>query len=199
MKRQHPTIQDPDGNVLYYLVPPEEYQMHFAANVTQADTSSLISEDGLKIYLPEAGEGDHIDLVRLARYCVDTSLVAMGADDDRDSVKEEYAKSFPINMRQQALKNFEARQMGSLDPLIRAKFLPKDSPYKNTMQATTAVVDALVETGLFSRSKRKFDFYRPVNSLDFNLEAAKEFLKDKPEVKNRIDPYFWYKKPWDKA
>lgn len=46
------------------------------------------------------------------------------------------------------------------------------------MQATTAVVDALVETGVFSLSIESLPgYYRPVQSLLINEEAAAEFLQ----------------------
>lgn len=200
MNKKHQIISDQEGKPLFALIPYEEYVM-LQKNINERRTaptgSTLLSEDGLRISLPHA-PGEHIDLVRLVDYCVRTSQVSMGADDDLDEVRKEYGESFPVNMRAQALTNFDARQMGSLDPLIRAKFLSKNSPYRNTMQATTEVVNALVSTGIFNPTKRKFDFYRPVNALDFNVEAAKEFLAGKPPVQDPIKPFFWYKSPLDK-
>lgn len=200
MNKKHQIITDQEGKPLFALIPYEEYlmlQKQMNETRTASTGGSLLSEDGLRISLPHA-PGEHIDLVRLVDYCVRTHQVSMGADDDLDEVRKEYGESFPVNMRTQALANFDARQLGSLDPLIRAKFLSKNSPYRNTMQATTEVVNALVSTGIFVPTKRKFDFYRPVNALDFNVEAAKEFLAGKPAVKDPIKPYFWYKSPLDK-
>jgi hypothetical protein len=186
---------------MFALLPYEEYLMlntavPYADALSASNEKSLLSEDGLRVSLPNA-PGEYIDLVRLAQYCVDTNLIAMAADNDRDDVKAEYGNSFPVSMRAQALDNFEARHRGSLDPLIRSEFLSKASPYRNTMQATTAVVNALIETGMFISTKRKYDFYRPVNALDFNIDAAKSFLIGKPEVTNKIRPYFWYKRITD--
>lgn len=200
MNKKHQIISDQNGKPLFALIPYEEYvmlQKNLNERPAAQAVSALLSEDGLRISLPNA-PGEHIDLVRLVDYCVRTHQECMGSDDDFDEVRKEYGESFPVNMRAQALANFDARQMGSLDPLIRAKFLSKNSPYRNTMQATTEVVNALVSTGIFHPTKRKFDFYRPVNALDLNVEAAKEFLAGKPPVLDPIKAFFWYKSPLDK-
>ena len=79
-------------------------------------------------------------------------------------------------MRAQAYDKFPSNQLDTLDPLIRREFLPANSPYQNTMQATTEVVDALVESGLFIRTKKHFEgFYRPVKALDVCHEAMNAF------------------------
>jgi hypothetical protein len=142
---------------------------------------SLLSEDGLRITLPHGGPSAHIDLVRLVDYFIRRSL-----------------SSLAISARQQTLDKFQANQLRSLDPMLRICFLPKDSPYRNTMQATNEVVDALVETGLFARSKRSFSeehstYYRPVNALDFLAERGKTFLTGKNEPINPIPLFFWAK------
>lgn len=138
--------------------------------------STLMSRDGTKIRLPHGGPGAEIDLVRLVDYCRVSSLVSMS-----------------INARQQTLDKFESKQLGSLDYLLRTQFLAKDSPYKNTMQATTEVVDALVHTGIFRRSKRVMDgYYRPVLALDYIAEKGDEFMRDrKYPLFNRIENMFW--------
>jgi hypothetical protein len=51
------------------------------------------------------------------------------------------------------------------------------------MQATNELVDSLVRTGLFERSKMKHKaFFRAVNSLKLNLEKVPEFLKRFPPL-----------------
>lgn len=199
-------ITDDNGIPIYAVIPISHYEaltMHYTA--IEEAPSPLIQDDRY-ILLPEA-PGERIDLYRLVDYCLRQALVAFAADDDREQTLKDYLKTLPveiseealsefkkgipINARTQALRVFEKEFSAGLDPLIRRHFLPKDSPYRNTMQATTAVVDALVKTGLFSRSKRKFNFYRPVNALDFNLEAAREFMKGKEVPKPQIEVYFW--------
>lgn len=138
--------------------------------------SSLISSDGLKIRLPYGGPGAEIDLIRLVDYCRRSATVSMS-----------------INARQQTLDKFSSNQMGSLEYLLRTQFLPKDSPYKNTMQATSEVVDALEQTGIFRRSKREFPgYYRPVLSIDYLPDQGDEFMSGrKLPLFNKIDVHHW--------
>jgi hypothetical protein len=140
--------------------------------------SSLISSDGLKIRLPYGGPGAEIDLIRLVDYCRRASMISMS-----------------INARQQTLDKFESNQLGSLEYLLRTQFLPKDSPYKNTMQATSDVVDALEQTGIFRRSKREFPgYYRPVLALDYIADQGEEFMRGrKLPLFDKIDPFHWMK------
>jgi len=139
--------------------------------------TSLISPDGLKIRLPHGGPGAEIDLVRLVDYCRQSSMVSMA-----------------VNARQQTLDKFDSKQLGSLDHLLRTQFLAKDSPYRNTMQATSEVVDALVRTGIFRRSKRDFGgYYRAVLALDYIAEQGDEFMSEKKiPLFNRIPNLYWY-------
>lgn len=138
--------------------------------------SSLISSDGLKIRLPYGGPGAEIDLIRLVDYCRRCSMFSMS-----------------INARQQALDKFEDKQKGSLEYLLRTQFLQENSPYKNTMQATSDVIDALEQTGIFRRSKRDFPgYYRPVLALDFIADQGDEFMRGrKLPLFNKINQYFW--------
>ncbi|WP_218276160.1 hypothetical protein, partial [Pseudomonas sp. MPR-R5B] len=140
--------------------------------------SSLISSDGLKIRLPYGGPGAEIDLIRLVDFCRRASIISMS-----------------INARQQTLDKFENNQLGSLEYLLRTQFLPKDSPYKNTMQATSDVVDALEQTGIFRRSKRDFPgYYRPVLALDYIADQGDEFMRGrKLPLFNKIEPFHWVK------
>jgi hypothetical protein len=138
---------------------------------------SLLSEDGLYVRLPHGGPGACIDLIRLIDYAERNSLLNLA-----------------INARQQTLEKFQPDQMASLDPMLRICFLPKNSPYRNTMQATSEVVDALVETGLFIRSKRSYEhYYRPVNALDIVEKEVEAFLKKHKRPYNPIPSYYWVK------
>jgi len=176
-------ILDQNQKPLFAVLPFESYKKLIDHQDSASDLPShpsLLSEDGMRVRLPHGGPGAYIDLVRLVDYCMNASLVSMA-----------------INARQQALDKFSIDQIASLDPLIRMCFLPKDSPYRNTMQATTEVVDALVETGIFVRSKRSFDapnskYYRPVNALDFIVEAGERFLGGK-KPSEQINAFYWMK------
>ncbi|KVF26150.1 hypothetical protein [Burkholderia vietnamiensis] len=58
------------------------------------------------------------------------------------------------------------------------------------MQATTAVVDALVETGLFQRTTQTMDgFYRRLQCLSVVHEKIVAFVNELDEPKNPIDPH----------
>lgn len=165
-------ILDEDKTPIYAIVPYGDY-LKLLEEGSPGDLAAgptLLSKDSLQIRLPYGGEAS-IDLVRLVDYC------------------EHYAiSSIAINKRTQALERFPANQRDTLDPLLRICFLPENSPYKNTMQATSEVVDALVETGIFKRSKRIFKdvFYRPVNAIDYQSEKGAAFLKDKQPPENPI-------------
>lgn len=148
--------------------------------------TSLLSTDKLNIRLPHGG-GASIDVVQLVDYCQQTSLVSMA-----------------VGARQQRLSKFPHDHIASLDPMLRMCFLPVDSPYRNTMQATNDVVEALVQTGVFKLTKRDFNnakegqsFYRPVQALDFLEDSAKEFMKDKQRPKNPIPRWYWTEKPYN--
>ncbi len=115
----------------------------------------------LSIKLPHAGPEAYLSLKELAKYFLDNDIDVM-----------------PINNRAQVFADFKDEHLtNTLDPVIRNVFLPKDSPYKNTMQAVSAVTDALVESGLFSRETVKFEgFGKRVNSLRINHELAQSLV-----------------------
>ena len=100
----------------------------------------------------------------------------------------EINKPLAINKRRQAYDKFEGEAVNGLDAILRRCFLPENSPYKNTMQATTAVVDALVETGIFSRSiEAMTGYYRPVQCIRIDEERAKAFLQKHGRPENPLD------------
>lgn len=184
------TILNDCGEPVFAVIPYADFK-EMERHLTQAEsTTNLELESDWYISLPEA-PGEKIDLVRLVDYLLRQSNVAFSADDDKEEKMKDFISHFPVNARTQALAAFEGRTAAGLDTLIRRFFLPSGSPYADRMQATKAVVDSLVATGLFRRSKRKFDFYRPVNALEFDDKAAKEFMKGKPAVKDPIPTYYW--------
>ncbi|MBD8493839.1 hypothetical protein [Pseudomonas syringae] len=183
-------INDHTGKPAFAVLPIHQYEVLMLNHPMADDLPTPLIKDGRYIALPES-DGDYIDLVRLVKHCLDQATVSMSADDDYSEKLEMYRASLPVNARTQSLERFESQFAGGLDPLIRRYFLREDSPYKNTMQATTEVVDALVKTGIFKRTKRKFDFYRPVNALDFDQDAGKAYLVGKPDVQDPIPPYYW--------
>lgn len=168
-------ITDEHGKRLFAVLPYEYYRSLVGASptMTQSTSRTLLSADCTKITLPNGGPGAYIDLVRLADY-----FQRRGTCD------------LAVNQRAQSLDKFPDNQRDTLDPFIRRHFLPPDSPYRNTMQVTTEVVDALVNTGMFKRIKKSYDyFYRPVNALEIVESALLEYLKDKSPVANPIQLY----------
>lgn len=162
-------INSPHGEAQYAVLPIKVYQDLIARSGDSAlpSSPSLLSEDKRYIRLPNAGPSMWLDVLRFADLCSRRSLSFIA-----------------INQRAQTLDKFDPGQAFTLDPILRRVFLPDDSPYKNTMQASNEVVDALVETGMFKRSMRPFPaFYRPVKSLDVietELEAFRLSHKDTP-------------------
>lgn len=151
-----------DGTPAFAVLPYAEYlTLKQSLPGQQLPTQSLLSADGTRILLPNGGPGAYLDLFEFANYVNSRQIPHMA-----------------INQRAQALEKFPKEQLeNTLDPLIRQSFLPKDSPYKNTMQATAAVVDALVESGLFIRVKQSYPyFFRPVNAIACQQEAIENFL-----------------------
>ena len=155
-------INDDEGNPLFVVLPVKVYRnlIDLAGQDYVNNEKSLLSSDKTKIELPNGG-GAYIDLVQFAYFINECGILDIA-----------------INQRAQSYDKFPYDQLNTLDPLIRRLFLPETSPYKNTMQATSAVVDALVESGLFKRAKRVYTyFYRPVNSLETNKQALTEFIE----------------------
>jgi hypothetical protein len=164
MKNKIQFIVDEASNPLFAVVPYQDY-LNLTANQGEDGTlpsgPSLLSSDGLTIRLPYGGPGASIAVLDFLE------MWFQSATDD-----------MAINQRAQSFDKFPDDQRCTLDPVIRRSFLPENSPYKNTMQATTDVVEALLETGLFSRISKKYPyFYRPVKAIKIDWPLAIEFMK----------------------
>jgi hypothetical protein len=175
-------ITDQDGKRLFAVLPYEDYRSLVEASpvATQSPSRSLLSEDRTKIILPNGGQGAYIDLIRLADYFQRRGTCDLGISQ----------QDMAVNQRAQSLDKFPRDQWDTLDPFVRRHFLPPDSPYRNTMQVTTEVVDALVATGMFKRIKKSYPyFYRPVNALEVVAPALLEYLKANGPATNPIPLY----------
>jgi len=165
-------INDEGGKPAFVVIPYAEFLRGDSRVVRESEASSsdsLLDTDGWFVRLPHGGPGARIDLRQFVDAWQRRGTIWMLA----------------INKRRQAYEKFTGDALNGLDAIIRRCFLPKDSPYQNTMQATTAVVDALVETGIFSRTVESMPgYYRPVQCIRINEERAAEFLRDHggPEV-----------------
>jgi len=172
-------INDANGNPAYVVIPYEEYQRNETMNIDADETkvsTSLLSTDGLYVTLPHGGPGAKIDLRRFIDAWVRRGTNWVVA----------------ISKRQQAYDKFENELKNGLDAILRRCFLPPNSPYMNTMQATTAVVDALVETGVFRYSIEKIPgYYRAVQCIHINVEEALEFLEKNGHPENPLDVHFF--------
>lgn len=169
-------IHSADGQPLFAVVPMAIYQTLVDNNLSEnlPKTASLLSADGRYVRLPNAGPNFHLDVLRLA-----------------DLFERRGTTCIAIAQRAQTLDKFDEEQArNGLDPLIRRLFLPENSPYRNTMQASNEVVDALVQTGIFEPTMAKFPaWYRPVKSLKINEKELQEFIqKHGPlDCKEQID------------
>ena len=181
-QNKHQLIYDANNNPVFAVIPYSEYvkMSHLVADKLE-QPSPLFSKDSLFIDLPHGGQNASIDLIVLASYCQNCNITAI-----------------PIGARQQRLSKFNHNQLGALDPLLRMCFLSPSSPYRNTMQATTEVIEALVQTGLFTRTRKDFNnpeksqqFYRPVNALNVNKKEVEEFLKINAQPKFEIPCNYW--------
>jgi hypothetical protein len=156
-------LSDDSGKPVFAVLPMAVYQ----ALIEQQESGklpaapSLLSADSRHVKLPYGGPEARLDLLRLADLCqrLQTTRLAIGH-------------------RAQGLDKFSAQEVRhGLDPWIRSFFLGDHSPYKNTMQATSEVVEALVASGLFERATLRFDHYhRAVKSLKVNQAALRAFL-----------------------
>ena len=157
-------LSDDSGRPVFAVLPMAVYQALIANQGTGAlpAAPSLLCADGRNVRLPYGGPQSRLDVLRLADLChrLQTTQLAIG-------------------QRAQALSEFSEEEVRhGLDPWIRSFFLPEDSPYKNTMQASNEVVDTLVETGIFERATLKFPhYYRAVKSLKIKQAALLAFLK----------------------
>jgi hypothetical protein len=151
-------IYGADGKPLFAVIPYEIYS-RFREEIGSDSTSE---DAGLRfVRLPHGGPKARLDVVKLVELLI------------REKIYE-----IPVNQRAQSYDKFPKDQKITLDPLIRRYFLGMKSPYVNTMQATNEVIESLVRTGIFERSKMKHEaFYRAINSVKLNKEKADEFLK----------------------
>lgn len=159
-------LSNENGEPVFAVLPIATYRELIAGrdagDQPSEHSKSLLSADGRYVRLPHGGPKAQLDVLRLADLCARKGISRLA-----------------IGKRAQALNLFSRDEVRhGLDPLIRSFFLPKDSPYRNTMQAVKDVVDALVETGIFDHAKEQFPHYgRAVNSLKVNPAALQTFLK----------------------
>ena len=161
-------LSNENGEPVFAVLPIATYRELIAGRdagdqpTAQSKSLSLLSADGRYVRLPHGGPHARLDVLRLADLCARKGISRLA-----------------IGKRAQALNLFSREDVRhGLDPLIRSFFLPKDSPYRNTMQAVNDVVDALVETGIFDHAKVQFPHYgRAVNSLEVNKAALQAFLE----------------------
>lgn len=156
-------LSDDSGKPVFAVLPVAVYQALIEQqNGSELPTApSLLSANGRYVKLPYGGPEARLDLLRLTDLCqrLQTTRLAIGH-------------------RAQGLDKFSDQEVRhGLDPWIRRFFLGEDSPYKNTMQATSEVVAALVKSGLFERATLRFPHYhRAVKSLKVNQAALRAFL-----------------------
>ncbi|MEG1038979.1 MAG: hypothetical protein RSE94_03555 [Pseudomonas sp.] len=146
-------IHGDDGEAVFAVMPIGMYRALMAGGVqSEASPSShpLLNEDHTMIKLPYGGPSAYLHVPDLLAY-----------------LKAHGIQHLAINQRAQTYDKFPQEQLMTLDPIIRREFLG-DLRYKNTMQATTEVIDALVATGHFRRIKQRYDglFIRAVNALE---------------------------------
>lgn len=174
-------LTDSAGKRTHIVMTIEEFEHNYGSVRTASATNaapaveSLLSADGLFVTLPHGGLDAKIDLHRLGhalcRRGTTLTVLPVGKDGEPQ-------KLLPIAKKTQKLDEFTGAPANGLDAILRRCFLPEGSPYQNTMQATNAVVDALVETGLFSRTVQPMPgFYRPVQCLAINERALVEFVE----------------------
>ncbi len=159
-------LSNENGEPVFAVLPIATYRELIAGrdagDQPAAHSTSLLSADGRYVRLPHGGPKAQLDVLRLADLCARKEISCLA-----------------VGKRAHALEKFSKEDIQhGLDPLIRSFFLPKDSPYRNTMQAVNDVVDALVETGIFDHAKIRFPHYgRAVNSLKVNPAALQAFLE----------------------
>lgn len=143
-------IHNENGEVEYAVMPIAYYRSLISDGSDSEAPHPLLTKDKTAIKLPYGGPGTCLIIEDLVNY-----------------LKKHGIKDLAINQRAQVLKAYPEEQEMTLDPIIRREFLTEDSSYRNTMQATGEVVDALVSTGRFRRTKKRYDFFnRAVNALE---------------------------------
>jgi hypothetical protein len=157
MKFSAQIIYGADEQPLFAVLPYEAY-----VSLQRQVGSAVAFEEGAQrfVRLPHAGPKGRLDVLRLVEFLTRANILEIA-----------------VNKRAQIYEKFPQDQQMTLDPLIRREFLGLKSPYVNTMQAINEVIDSLVQTGLFERSKMKHPaFFRAVNSVKLNVEKVAEFL-----------------------
>lgn len=146
-------IHGDDGEAVFAVMPIGMYRNLIAGGARSEASASnhpLLNEEQTMIKLPYGGPNAYLHVPDLLAYLKDHGITHLA-----------------INQRAQTLDKFPPEQSMTLDPIIRREFLG-DLRYKNTMQATTEVIDALVSTGHFRRIKQRYEgmFNRAVNALE---------------------------------
>ncbi|WP_179061455.1 hypothetical protein [Pseudomonas taiwanensis] len=157
-----------DGTPLFAVLPIDQYRQLLNGQGTVPVTAPLLSADGRYVSLPHGGSDAKLDVVQLIEHWL--------AGIESKTLEAHMA----INSRAQTLDRFPPEQQRcTLDPLVRTQFLQSDG-YRNTMQVTTEVVDALVATGVFSRCSKLYAglFSRSVKALEIDPVKAQAFLEE---------------------
>ncbi|NNN23389.1 hypothetical protein [Pseudomonas nitroreducens] len=167
-------IHDADGTPMFAVLPIDQYRQLLNGQGAIPASATLLSADGRYVSLPHGGSDAKLDVVLLIEFWL-TGI--------RDGDLDEH---MAINSRAQVFDRFPAAQQTcTLDPLVRDRFLQSPS-YRNTMQVTTEVVDALVATGVFSRCSKLYpdlSFTRSVKALEIDQTKAKAFLEQHAPAK----------------
>ena len=145
-------IHNEAGEVEYAVMPIAHYRALMAENFDPSAVTPhpLLTQDQTAIKLPYGGPGTCLIVEDLIQY-----------------LKKHHITHLAINQRAQTLDKYPKEQEMTLDPIIRREFLMGDSSYRNTMQASGEVVDALVSTGRFRRTKKRYDYFnRAVNAIE---------------------------------
>lgn len=151
-------LHDKAGNPVFAVLSMDYYRSLTASEspAIEVGPPNLLVDDGYTVKLPYGGPDAQIDIRDLVRYLLKNGVYDLA-----------------INQRAQSLDKYPEDQRMTLDPIIRHDFLAKSSPYKNTMQATADVVEALVKSGYFVRIKKKYPYLsRTVNALAIVMEKA---------------------------
>jgi hypothetical protein len=151
-------LHDTLGNPVFAVLSIDHYRQLTDQNQSVIDVQplNLLVDGSFTVKLPYGGADAYLDIRALVRH-----LLKNGISD------------LAINQRAQSLDQYPPEQRMTLDPIIRHDFLPASSPYKNTMQATAEVVEALVKSGYFVRIKKKYPYLsRTVNALAIVAEKA---------------------------
>ena len=173
-------LHGPNGERTFAVLTIEEYlRLNPDAEAEEEAVAgpSLLHADGFTITMPNGGPGQTFDVRQLVCAMMRRGTTGMAVNG-----------VMAINARKQAYHAFNVNTMNTLDPILRRCFLPPDSPYRNTLQATVRLVDALIETGVFTRAMVSGPgFYRPVQGIRLDEEQAVAFCHKYGLPANHID------------